>query len=883
MPRNPAVTINSDPLALAEAAHAMVSADAVGAAELAERALRSARTGGDREAEVVALHALGFARHELGDARAVRTLRASVRVGDRHGLARRAALARRPLAACLAYAGAIGPALRELDTACASLDGVELARSEMFRIAVLAMAGRAPATLESSDQALLTLRREGDLVWEARLLKNRGYLLAERGEVSAAEPDLLRARELFDRIGATEAALGTEIPLARVAFMRGDLPTCLARLDAIVADDIPANKHAELELLRAQALTAGRLLGEARQALAASQSIRERAAIDDPDARLELVRLTLLAGEPARAQELADQARRSFAARRRHLHGARAAGLALAAAIAADAVPPSAIRAGRRAAVTLAAADWREESLRVRLLVARAAVELGLPSVARRELAAGSPLRRRGLVADRIDAWHVEALLRRCDGDDAGAQRAARNGLRLLEDYRATIGAADLRAGVSAIGVDLGQLGLRIALAGTDVRHMLTWAEALRASALSSPPITPPANAQLDRQASTLRRLGLEIRRAEHRGRSARSLAAQQAALEASIRRLSRHPTEGATQPPNPVAPRELAPALARALGSTALVEFVAVDGALTAITLIDGRLTRHQLGAVAAAQEDLDWLRFALTRLARRGQSSAQQAAAQAGAQRSAEALDRRLLVPLSSSIGDRALVLVPTGPLHDLPWPALPTLRGRPLVVAPSAGSWLARQARPQNPEPKIALVAGPRLRHASAEVAAIRDLYQRPAVLTGRDATAAAVMRALDGATIAHLACHGHFRSDSPLFSSLELADGPLNAYELQRLSRPPDLIVLSCCDLAVSDTRPGDELLGFAAALIGMGARTILASLVPVPDAGARRLMTALHRGLTAGRSPAVALARAQQAVSPAGSALTGFVCLGADGR
>ena len=70
----------------------------------------------------------------------------------------------------------------------------------------------------------------------------------------------------------------------------------------------------------------------------------------------------------------------------------------------------------------------------------------------------------------------------------------------------------------------------------------------------------------------------------------------------------------------------------------------------------------------------------------------------------------------------------------------------------------------------------------------------IYGDATVLTGTAATAAAVMHALDGATVAHLACHGHFRSDSPLFSSLELADGPLSGYQLQRLRRAPELIVL-----------------------------------------------------------------------------------------
>src|ERR1039458_8286924 len=260
----PRVRAESDekPLALAEAAHTLVQADAVRAAELAGRALGLARARSDREAEVAALHALGFARAELGDARAVRTLRAAVRIADRHGLARRAALARRPLAIYLADTGAIGAALRELDTACAWPDEHERARAEVARIAVLGIAGRAPASLSASNRALLTLRREGDLLWEARLLKNRGLLLAERGDAGAAEPDLTRARDLYAGLGATEAALAAEIALARLALARGDLPICLGRLDAIDRAGVSPNQNAWLQLLRAQALIGGRPMGE---------------------------------------------------------------------------------------------------------------------------------------------------------------------------------------------------------------------------------------------------------------------------------------------------------------------------------------------------------------------------------------------------------------------------------------------------------------------------------------------------------------------------------------------------------------------------------------------------------------------------------------------
>ena len=88
------------------------------------------------------------------------------------------------------------------------------------------------------------------------------------------------------------------------------------------------------------------------------------------------------------------------------------------------------------------------------------------------------------------------------------------------------------------------------------------------------------------------------------------------------------------------------------------------------------------------------------------------------------------------------------------------------------------------------------------------------------------------------------------------------------------------MLSACDLAVSDARPGDELLGFAGALLDMGSSTIIASVVPVPDAAARRVMPAFHRELVAGHAPAVALARAQARLPARDLPLAGFACLGA---
>jgi CHAT domain-containing protein len=863
-----------DPLALANLAHELVQSDTRRAARLAERSLALARVRGEHEAEVAALHAWGFAQHELGDPRAIGTLRAAVRIGERNGLVQRVALVRRPLAIYLADAGAIKAALREIDAACDALDGLELARAEVSRIAVLHLAGQAPP-LERSERALETLRREGDAIWEARLLKNRGFLLAQRGDADAAERDLTRARDLYARLGATTAALGAGYELARIALARGDLPACLALLDAIEGTDLPPLHKSSLELLRAKALVAGRLMNEARHALDLAQAIRTRAGIEDPEGQLDVVALTLLAGDAAGAYALALRAQRSYASRRRDSYQARATGLALAAAIAASALKPSMLRSGRRAAVTLHAGGWREEALRVRLSVARAAIELGSARIARRELAACAAARRNGPVADRVTAWHVEALLRLRAGDLAGAQRAVRTGLRLLDSHRAALGAWDLRATASEIGVELARVGLGIALNGANPDSVLRWAETLRANALRLAPVTPPENPELRAHLRELRSMSARIRRAERNAHSAPSLIARQATLETSIRRLSRHAAGDSAPSTSSINRIEVA----RALGPAALVELIEFDGALTAVTLVERRLLRHELGPAAPVIEELAWLRFALERLTRPQQARTQRATAREGAQASADALARRLFSPLADTIGDRSLVIVPTGALHALPWSLLPPLRGRPLVVTPSVVSWLALQTSRRPTGRKIVAVAGPRLRHAAAEIATVSQLHANTTTLTGPRATVTAVKHALDGATIAHIACHGHFRADSPLFSSLELSDGSLNTYELQQLRRGPELVVLSACNLAVSDARPGDELLGFAAALIAIGTRTIIASVVSAPDAQTKQLMIALHRRLAAGDSPAAALAKALAHLTPSRYALGGFVCLG----
>jgi CHAT domain-containing protein len=218
-------------------------------------------------------------------------------------------------------------------------------------------------------------------------------------------------------------------------------------------------------------------------------------------------------------------------------------------------------------------------------------------------------------------------------------------------------------------------------------------------------------------------------------------------------------------------------------------------------------------------------------------------------------------------------------------VPWGSLPSLSSRPVTVAPAAGLWLSAEQRAARPRPPghAVLAAGPRLRAAPEEVAGLARLYPAAIIMTAPDSTVVEVLSALDGAAVAHLACHATFRRDNPMFSSLELSDGPLVVHDVERLSRPPAVLVLAACDSGLSETYPGEELLGFLSVLLAAGTESMIASVVAIPDVDTVPLMTALHRCMVAGERPAVALAHARAGLdhSPgAFLAATAFSCFGA---
>src|SRR5262249_55254172 len=155
----------------------------------------------------------------------------------------------------------------------------------------------------------------------------------------------------------------------------------------------------------------------------------------------------------------------------------------------------------------------------------------------------------------------------------------------------------------------------------------------------------------------------------------------------------------------------------------------------------------------------------------------------------------------------------------------------------------------------------VTGPGL-GVGGEVPALAAEYPHATVLGSGTATARAVLAALDGAGLAHIAAHGTFRADSPLFSSLRLDDGPLTVHDLEWLGRAPHRMILSSCDSAVLAPAGADELLGLTATLAPLGTAGIIASIGPVNDKATVDLRRELHRQLRPGATLAGALRAAR---------------------
>src|SRR5262249_19002849 len=136
---------------------------------------------------------------------------------------------------------------------------------------------------------------------------------------------------------------------------------------------------------------------------------------------------------------------------------------------------------------------------------------------------------------------------------------------------------------------------------------------------------------------------------------------------------------------------------LADALQHRCLVSLVIVDDQLQAVTVHRGRLALRQLGPVAPVDRELRLARAALPRAARPGWGTGRAVAPHGWLAEAGARLDALLLRSLPAAVDAAELVISPPARFAATPWAILPTARGRPTTVVPSAGAWLDAVGRP------------------------------------------------------------------------------------------------------------------------------------------------------------------------------------------
>jgi tetratricopeptide (TPR) repeat protein len=812
----------------------------------------------------VAHQAAGIVDRDNGDIdAAIRELRVALRLARSTRSAEREADVLSSLGAALIYAGRTAQGLAAFERAVQLADDLSLGRVLIRRAALLWTLGRYTSALEDLRRAVVLLERGGDVAWTARALSARGMVYLGLGSPARADADLAAAGRMYAQTDQELALVHTTLNRGVVAFRSGDLPSALSffeqadrRYDALNVP-APALSQARCTVLRAAGL--------ARDALAqADTAVHDiEKANGRPAKRAELLLTAadcaLAAGQPQAAVDRGQAAVRISRSLQSDWLQAHAR-FVLAQGQYALGVSGRLLAAADRAASALEDIG-SGEAPRAHLLAGRIALDLGRRADAERHLLAAAGSRRRGPAISRASGWLGAALLAQASGERRRMLAACRRGLEVLDDHRWTLGASELRAQATAHGTELATIALRHAANVGRPRLFLGWAERWRATSAGVPAVRPPADPELNADLAMLRAVTVRLDEAREQGSPTTALQRDQLRLEGAVRArslLARGAGAAASGGLD-------VPELLDQLGDTQLVELVEVDGALHVLLCTSGRVRQFRAGATAEAVRAAQYAGFALRRLARdRLHSDPDSTLAILAA--TGPRLEAALLGPAAGYLGDGPVVVVPPGKLHAIPWALLPALGSRVFSVVPSAAAWLrARKAKP--PERRhVTLACGPGLITDGAEIPQVAELYDDVNVLSGPQATAQDVLSALDGAWLGHVAAHGSFRADSPLFSSLRMYDGPLTVYDFEQLGRAPHRLVLSSCDSGVLAPVGADELLGLVASLLPLGTAGIVAGVVQLNDRAVVPLMVRLHQHLRAGQGLAESMYSVRRAAT-----------------
>ncbi len=719
---------------------------------------------------------------------------------------------------------------------------------------ILLRTGETPEALEAFDIAIPLLTDRLEL---GKVYVNRGGVHLSRGDGPRASADFARGVELFRVLGNEVQAAMAEHNQGYADLLQGELVSALHHMDSARPVLVPQSpvmvaicNQDRAEVLMAAGLTRRGLsaLDEAARTLGQHRLGQRRG-----EAELTIARVSL-ATDPERALRAARAARSRFTRSRTPALRVRAEALVLGAEVRLGRTGPSLMKRADDLAVELSRLEMPWWAIDVRLDAALVAARRGEIDEARRRLASIRVPRRAPL----------DVRLRERDVRAAAAERRARTrdalqhlrqGLGELHEWQSSFGSLDLQTMVTGHGRRLAVRGLRLAVASGEPHVLFEWSERARTLASRVQPVRVPADDDVQAHLHELRSLASVED-------PSKSSASRQAELRERVReRAWQH--RGSGEYDEPAALSDVQERLGE---GRALVAHVVTSRDVVALVVTDTSATvvhcgsRSELDALTGGLiPDLDMAAAELEGFA---------AVIRAQLRTRLGRLDELLHAPLRDLLGDRDVVLTPSGVLAAVPWTNLPSARGRGVTVAQSATSWLLRTTTPLR-SASAGFVAGPRVAQAESEITAAAAAWPRATVLRAAEATASGVSALAGSVDVLHVSAHGRHSSENPLFSGFELADGPWFGYDIDQLTSVPDIVLLSACEVGRSTLRGGEELIGMTAAWLHAGARCVVASAAAINDAVAHDVLVGVHRELAAGAHPSAALARALLAVDPEG--------------
>jgi CHAT domain-containing protein/lipopolysaccharide biosynthesis regulator YciM len=222
-------------------------------------------------------------------------------------------------------------------------------------------------------------------------------------------------------------------------------------------------------------------------------------------------------------------------------------------------------------------------------------------------------------------------------------------------------------------------------------------------------------------------------------------------------------------------------------------------------------------------------------------------------------------LIAPFAPRLKASHLIFVPHGLLHYVPFHALfdgsqHLIDRYTISYSPSASIFALCQSRTANSTGKSLIfgIPDPQAPAILDEVQALNGVLDQAELFVGRNANEETLRSKGPGSRLIHIATHGRFRQDNPMFSAIRLGDSFLSLFDLYQLRLPAELITLSGCSTGLNVVAAGDELMGLARGLLHAGAQSLMLSLWDVHDKSTAEFMALFYGQLQQGKTKAVAL-------------------------